>query len=122
MLLLVTAQTNQAQSICADFQDRNIVYSHGTSNVSFSAKLGVNSDEFMFGLHGITFNIEFDPSAIYADSLHIKANSELLGLNPSEYMEMQRVDSSYALYSIVLKGREKTLEMSQLPLMINFKI
>lgn len=122
VILLMTSWFAHAQSISADFHDRNIVFTSGTSKVNFNAGFGIDSDEFSDGLQGITFNIGFDPTAIYADSLRIKANPDLLGLDPSEYMEMQRVDSNYALYSIVLKGREKTLKMSSLPLLFNFKI
>lgn len=122
IVFVVVSKFINAQTISADFHDRNIVFTSGTSNVNFNADFGIDSDEFSDGLQGITFNIGFDPTAIYADSLHIKANPDLLGLHPSEYMEMQRIDSNYALYSIVLKGREKTLKMSSLPLMFNFKI
>jgi hypothetical protein len=121
-MLMVISLSSLAQSISADFHDRNIVFKSGTSKINFNADFGIDSDEFTDGLQGITFNIGFDPTSIYADSLHIKANPDLLGLDPSEYMEMFRVDSNYALYSIVLKGREKTLNMSSLPLMFNFKI
>lgn len=122
MVLLVFSFSSHGQAISADFHDKNIVFTSGTSNVNFNADFGIDTDEFTDGLQGITFNIGFDPTAIYADSLHIKANPDLLGLHPSEYMEMQRVDTNYALYSIVLKGREKTLNMSSLPLIFNFKI
>lgn len=122
LILLVISLSGNAQTIRADFYDRNIVFTSGTTNVNFNADFGIDSDEFTDGLQGITFNIGFDPTAIYADSLQIKANPDLLGLDPSEYMEMQRVDTDYALYSIVLKGRGKTLNMSTLPLMFNFRI
>ncbi|MGZ2369583.1 T9SS type A sorting domain-containing protein [Ancylomarina sp. YFZ004] len=122
LMLFFISLPSYSQTINADLHDSNIVFTSGTSNVNFYADFGIDSNEFLDGLQGITFNIGFDPTAIYADSLHIKANSHLLGLHPSEYMEMQRVDSNYALYSIVLKGREKTLNMSTLPLMFNFRI
>ena len=121
MLSVISFYCN-SQTINADFHDRSIVFTSGTSNVNFDADFGIDSNDFLNGLHGITFNIGFDPAVIYPDSLTIRANSDLLGIERSEYMEMQRIDSSFVLYSIVLKGREKTLDMSSLPLMFNFKI
>jgi hypothetical protein len=85
------------------------------------ATLGVDAENIS-GMHGITYKLSFDPEVIYADSLRISANSEQLGLKKNEYFEMQRIDSSYVLYSLTIKGRDKSLKLDELPISIDFVI
>ncbi|WP_421921215.1 T9SS type A sorting domain-containing protein [Marinifilum sp.] len=88
---------------------------------SYFANLGADVRELQ-RIHGITYKLSFDSEAIYADSVFISADRNLLGLANDEYFEMQRVDSSFVLYSLTLKGRNKALKLDTLPILLNFVI
>lgn len=111
----------KAQSINAEFTTSNIVQTNAVKIRSYNATLGTSISNVK-GMHGITYKISFDPSVIYKDSLYISANSKILDLKKDEYFEMQRVDSSYILYSLTVKGRKKTLKLDELPILIDFTI
>ena len=111
----------QAQSINAEFPTSKIEQVNAVKIGSYNATLGTSISNIK-GMHGITYKISFDPAVIYKDSLYISANSKELGLEKDEYFEMQRVDSSYVLYSLTVKGRKKTLNLDELPILIDFTI
>ncbi|MDE5418450.1 T9SS type A sorting domain-containing protein [Labilibaculum sp. DW002] len=73
-------------------------------------------------MHGITYKLSFDPNVVYADSMRISANEKQLELNKDDYYEIQRIDSSFILYSLTLKGRDKSLKLDELPISIDFVI
>lgn len=111
----------QAQSINAEFPTSKIEQVNTVKIGSYNATLGTSISNIK-GMHGITYKISFDPTVIYKDSIFISANSRGLGLERDEYFEMQRVDSSYVLYSLTVKGRKKTLNLDDLPIHIDFTI
>lgn len=111
----------KAQSVNAKFPTSNITQTKSVSIGSYNATLGTSIGNIK-GMHGITYKISFDPSVIYKDSIYISANSKVLDLKKDEYFEMQRVDSSYVLYSLTVKGRNKTLNLDELPILIDFTI
>jgi hypothetical protein len=107
----------KAQSINAEFPTSKIEQVNAVKIGFYNATLGTSISNIK-GMHGITYKISFDPAVIYKDSLYISANSKTLGLEKDEYFEIQRVDSSYVLYSLTVKGRKKTLNLDELPILI----
>lgn len=119
LFLTLFAKDSFPQSVNANFS-RAIKFGK-TLPYRQSATLGTKTANINL-MHDITYKLSFDSELIYADSLHISANRNLLDLQNEEYFEMQRIDSSYVLYSLTLKGRAKNLELDDLPINIDFTI
>ena len=119
LLLAIFVDTSFSQSVKASIASR--VKIDESTTFTSHAILGVDT-EHINGMHGITYKLSFDPSVVYADSVYVSANSKQLGLKKEEYYEMQRIDSSFVLYSLTLKGRDKSLKLEELPISIDFVI
>lgn len=110
-----------AQSVLGKLKSSKIRYDGKNDARTHLLNLGAGGNGIN-GIHGITYKFKFDPEAIYADSISISANSQQLGLKKSEYLEMQRTDSTCVFYSLTVKGREKALKLDSLPVYLNFVI
>jgi hypothetical protein len=110
-----------AQSVLGELKSSKINYNGKNDANTHLINLGADVVA-LSGIHGITFKFKFDPGEVYADSILITANSHELGLKKSEYLEMQRIDSTYVLYSLTIKGRDKVLKLDSLPVNLHFVI
>jgi len=115
--------------LCVDVSFSQNIKASFPSEITFGEKKSISSQAYLgadiqltTGMHGITYKLSFDPDVIYADSVYVSANSEKLELSKDEYFEMQRVDSSFVLYSLTLKGRDKSLKLDELPISLDFVI
>jgi len=122
IIILLYSNQTKAQDIRVTKGEKQLNTSSHIAYGAQPAQMGIINYSDEFGIHGVTFKLSFDPSLIYPDSIWVKADGNLLELKPEEYLEMQRNDSCFVLYSLTVKGREKCLNMDIMPLLIDFKM
>lgn len=119
VMMSTFVRTSFSQSVKASIS--SLVKIGESAAFNSHAALGIDA-EHINGMHGITYKLSFDPDVIYADSVFVSAKSDQLGLKKEEYYEIQRRDSSFVLYSLTLKGRDKSLKLDGLPINVAFVI
>lgn len=122
LFLVVIIDTSvRAQSVTFKCSSVKVNLNNELKSGTYFANLGAGVKE-LHNMHGITYKLSFDSNVIYADSVFISAKSDQLGLKKEEYYEIQRRDSSFVLYSLTLKGRDKSLKLDELPISVAFVI